>query len=87
LTAAEQFVIDLADLVEHLKHLGISGHAEPGLVDLVGGFKQERLHLAFGEATVQIIEGAVLGTASMAMAIGFAALEESLDQGGVEEVG
>jgi hypothetical protein len=87
LAAAEQFVIDLADLVEHLQHLGISGHAVPGLVDLVGGLQQERLHLALGEAAVEIKERAVLGAAGVAAAVGFAALQESLDQGGVEEVG
>jgi len=80
-------VIDLADLVEQPLHLGISGHTLTCLVDLVWGFKQQRLHLALGEAAVEIKEGAVLGAAGVAVAIGFATLEESLDQGGVQEVG
>jgi hypothetical protein len=86
-TAAEQFVIDLADFVEHLLHLGISGHTLTCLVDLVRGFKQERLHLAFGEAAAEIKEWAVLRTAGVAVAIGFATFEESLDQGGVQYLG
>jgi hypothetical protein len=57
------------------------------LVDLVGGFEQERLHLAFGETAVEIKERAVLGTAGVAAAIGLAALEEPLDQGGVKDPG
>jgi hypothetical protein len=57
-----------------------------GLSDLVGGFEQERLHLAFGKTTVEIKERAVLGTAGVAVTVGFATFEEALDQGGVEHV-
>jgi len=53
------------------------------LLDLVRGFEQERLHVAFGKAPVEIKERAVLGPAAMAVAVGFAALEQALDQGGV----
>ena len=79
-------MIDLADLIEHLLDLGVSGHTLTGLSDLVRGFQQERLHLAFGEAAVEIKERAVLGTAGMAVAIGFATFEEAFDQGGVEHL-
>ena len=79
-------MIDLTDFIEHLLRLGISGNTLTGLVDLVRGFKQERLHLAFGEAAVEIKERAVLGTAGVAVAIGFATFEESLDQRGVEHL-
>lgn len=79
-------MIDLADLIEHLLRLGISGNALTRLVNLVRGFKQERLHLAFGEAPVEIKERAVLGTAGVAVAIGLATFEESFDQGGVEHL-
>jgi hypothetical protein len=79
-------VINLTDLIEHLLRLGISVHTLSGLVDLVLGFKQERLHSAFGEAAIEIKEGAVLGTLVVASAFGFAAFEESLNQGGVQDL-
>jgi hypothetical protein len=79
-------MIDLADFIEHLLCLGISGHALARLLDLGRGFKQERLYLTFGEAAVEIKERAMLGTAGVALAIGFATLEESLDQRGVEHL-
>ena len=80
-------MIDLADFIEPLLHLGVSGHTLAGLVELGCGFEQERLHLAFGEAAVQIIEGAVFGAGGgVAVAVGFAACEETLDEGGVEEL-
>ena len=80
-------MIDLADFIEHSLDLGIGVHTLTCLVDLVRGLKQERLHLAFGKAAVEIKERAVLGTAGVAVAIGFATFEESLDQGGVQDLG
>ena len=79
-------MIDLADLIEHLLDLGIGGHTLPGLSNLAGRLQQERLHLAFGEAAVEIKEGAVFGTAGVAVTIGFATFEKALDQGGVEHL-
>ena len=80
-------MIELTDFIEQLLRLGISGNTLTGLVDLVRGFKQERLHLAFGEAAVEIKERAVLGTAGVAVAIGFATFKESLDQRSMQDVG
>ena len=80
-------MIDLADFVEHPLHLDIGVDALTCLVDLSGGLEQERLHLAFGEAAVEIKERAVLGAAGVAVAMGFATFEESLDQGGVQDLG
>jgi hypothetical protein len=81
-------VIDLANLIEHLLHLGVGGQALTGLINLVGGLQEERLHLAFGKATIEVKERAVLGAAHlMAVAVGLATFHISLDQGGVEEVG
>jgi hypothetical protein len=44
------------------------------------------LELALGEAPIEIEEGAVAGAAGATGTGGFAALEETLDQGGMEEV-
>jgi len=79
-------VIDLADLVEHLKGLGVGGDTLASLVNLGWGFKQERLDLPFGEAAVEVKERAMLGPAGMAAASGLATLEESLDQRGVQDL-
>jgi hypothetical protein len=72
-------MIDLTDLIKHQLRLGISGHALPGLVNLGLGLKQERLHPPFGEATIEIKE--------RSSALGLAAFEKSLNQGGVQEFG
>ena len=79
-------MIDLADFIKHLLHLGIGGHTLACLVNLVVRFEQERFYLAFGETAVEVKERAVLGAATVAGAMGFAAFEESLDQGGVQQV-
>jgi hypothetical protein len=83
----EQFVIDLADFIQELLRLGISGDAEPGLIDLRLGFEQEGLELAFGKAAVEIEEGTVFGAAGVAQTMGFATFEEAFKQRGVQEVG
>jgi hypothetical protein len=80
-------VINLADLVERLLDLGVSGHAVPGLLDLIGGFEEQGLHPAFGEATVEVKERAVLLPWALAATVALAALHESLDQGGMEDFG
>ena len=79
-------MINLADFIEHLLHLGIGGQALTCLIDLVGGLEQERLHLAFGEAAVEIKERAMFGAAGVAVTVGLATFHESLDQGGVQHL-
>jgi hypothetical protein len=79
-------VIDLAELIEHPLNLGISGQALARLADLGGRFQQERLHLPFGKAAVEIKERAMLGPGGVAVAVGLATLDESLDQRGVEDL-
>ena len=83
---AEQFVVDLTDLIEHFLDVRVSREAVACLLDLIGGFEQERLHLAFGEAAVEIKERAVFGAGTVAVAVGFATFHEALDQGGVEDL-
>ena len=84
--APEQFVIDLADFVEDLLHLRISGQTLAGLSKL-RRFEQERLHLALGEAAVQIEEGPVFSAGSrVALAVGLATFEVSLDEGRVKDL-
>ncbi len=78
-------MVNLADLVEHLLDVRVSREAVAGLLDLVRGFEQERLELAFGETAVEIKEGAVFRTGTVAVAVGFATLHETLDEGGVED--
>jgi hypothetical protein len=80
-------VVNLADFIESLLHLGVSRHTLAGLVDLGRRLEQERLHLAFGEAAIEIIEGAVFGVwVSVAVTVGLATLHETLDQGRVEDL-
>jgi hypothetical protein len=80
-------VVNLADFIEALLHLGVSRQALAGLVDLGGRLEQERLHLPFGEAAIEIIKGAVLtGWVRVAVAVGLATLHEALDQGRVEDL-
>ncbi len=79
-------MVNLADLVEALLDLRVSGETLARLLELVGSFEQERLHLAFGKAAVEVKEGAVLGARGVAVAVGLATFHEALDQGGVEEV-
>ena len=80
-------MIDLADLIQRLQHARISGQTLTRLLDLLRGLQQQRLHLAFGEAAVEVKKGAVLGAAAVAVTVGFAAFEEPLDQRGVQELG
>ena len=73
-------MIDLTDFIEYLLRLGISGDTLPGLVNLGLGLEQERVHPPFGEATIEIKEGAVLGSLVVASALRFATFEESFNQ-------
>jgi hypothetical protein len=67
--------------------MSISGQALACLEDLVLGFEEEGLELPFGERAIEIKEGAVFGTLSMAGAMFFAALEKTLQQRSVEQFG
>jgi hypothetical protein len=86
LAAPEQFVVDLADLVEALLDLAVSGQTLARLLDLVRSLEQERLHLALGKAAVEVKERTMLGAGGVAVAVGFATFHKALDQGGVKEV-
>ena len=79
-------MIDLADFIEHPLNLRISGQTLPRLVDLGGRFQQQRLHLPFGKAAVEIKERTMLGPGGVAVAVGLATVEEALDQRGVEDL-
>jgi hypothetical protein len=87
LATTEQFVIDLTYLIKQLLRLGKGIDALARLVNLVLRFKQERLHLPFGEAAIEIKEGAMLGAIRMATTTGFATFEIALNHGGVENFG
>ena len=78
-------MVDLTDLIEPLLDLRVSGQAVARLVDLVRSFEQERLHLPFGKAAVEIKERAVLGAGGVAVAVGLATFHITLDQGSVED--
>jgi hypothetical protein len=78
-------MIDLTDLIEHLLRLDISGHTFSRIINLILGFKQERLHLPFGEASIEIKKWTMLGTISMAATTGFTTFKKALDHGGVED--
>mgnify|MGYP000274547790 CR=1 FL=1 len=81
-------MVDLADFIESLLHLGVSRHTLAGLVELGRRLEQERLHLPFGEAAIEIIKGAVLGGwVAVAVTVGLATLHEALDQGRMEDFG
>ena len=67
--------------------MSISSQTLACLEDLLLGFEEEGLELPFGERAIEIEEGAVFGTLSMAGAMFFAALEKSLQQRGVEQFG
>jgi len=57
-----------------------------GLGDLSVGFEQQAAHATFGQAAVEVEEGAVL-VALMTGALGAPAGQEPFQQGGVNEVG
>jgi hypothetical protein len=79
-------VVDLADFIESLLYLGVSRHTLAGIVDLGRRLEQERLHLPFGEAAIEIIKGAVFGGwVSVAVTVGLATFHIPLDQGSVED--
>ena len=80
-------MIDLAELIQHLQRLRVSARTLARLFDLFGGLKQQRLHAPWAKAAVEIKERAVAGTAAVAVAVGFAALEEPLDERGMEQMG
>lgn len=56
-----------------------------GLEDLGFSFEQDGAHLPFGEATAQVKEGTML-LALAAMAVWTAAFEETLQEGGMDQI-
>ena len=80
-------MIDLAELIQHLQRLRVSARTLARLFNLCGGLKQQRLHAPWTKAAVKIKERAVAGTAAVAVAVGLAALEEPLDERGMQEMG
>ena len=76
----------LADRVQHRQRRRLGANTLARLVDLLCRLKQPRWHLPFGEAAVEIKEGTVPGAATVAVAMGLAALEEAFDQRGVQQV-
>ena len=87
LAATEQFIIDLADFIKDLLHLGAGRQALAGLIDLFLGFEQERLEVALAKRAVEIEKGTVFGAGGVAAAIGFATLEQAFEQRSAHEVG
>jgi hypothetical protein len=73
-------------LVQLFQELLIGLHALASLKDLGVLFEQEGAHLPLGQAAAQVEKGAML-LALFAVAIGAAAFEESLQEGGVKGVG
>jgi hypothetical protein len=85
LVAPQQFQIDPGELVEGFKQVAVGLDRLAGLGDLSVGFEQQAAHATFGEATVEVEEGAVFA-ALMAGALGAPAGQEPFQQGGVNEV-
>jgi len=73
-------------LVESCEHLAVGLDRLAGLGDLSVGFEQQAAHATFGQAAVEVEEGAVL-VALMTGALGAPAGQEPFQQGGVNEVG
>ena len=72
-------------MVEGFEQLAVGLDRLAGLGDLSVGFEQQAAHAAFGEAAIEVEEGAVL-LALMAGALGPPAGQEPFQQGGVNEV-
>jgi len=87
LVPEEQLVIELADFIQNLLGLSVSLQGLAGLIELLGRFEQERLELPLGKGTVEVKERAMPGAAGMAVAIGLATLEQTLEQGSVKQMG
>jgi len=66
--------------------LGVGSQAFAGLVDLGFGLEQKGLDVTFGEAAVEVKEGAVLWSLGMAAALGLATFEEAFEQGSMEQI-
>jgi hypothetical protein len=83
--APQQFQIDPGELVERFEQLAVSLDRRTGLGNLGVGLEQQAAHAAFGQAAVEVEEGAVF-VALMARALGPATGQEPFEQGGVDEV-
>src|SRR5208337_195280 len=84
---AEQLGIDLGEFLQLLLQLTVMLDGAAGRLLLGGGLEEELVDLAHSQALGQVVEGTMLGAAVMAMAVGFAALGETLDQRGAHGVG
>jgi hypothetical protein len=83
----QQLGIDLGQLLQLLLQLVVMLNAGLGRLSLGVGFEEKLVDLADGQALGEVIEGAVLVAAVVAMAVGFAAAGEPLDQRGAQGVG
>jgi hypothetical protein len=86
MVAAQQFQVDPGKLVESLQQLTVGLNRLTSLGELRVGFKQQAAHTTFGEASIEIKEGAML-FALMAGALGPSAGQEPFQQRGVNKVG
>src|SRR5208282_102216 len=84
--SAQQLPIDLGKLIQARQRLLVSFDTAAGLADLWFAFEQQSAHLSPGQAAAQIEERAVPFPLA-AVAIGPAAFEEALQEGGVDGVG
>jgi hypothetical protein len=84
--AAKQFPVNPGELVEVFQELLVGRHALASLQDLSVLFEEEGAHLPLRQAAAQVEKGAVFFTL-LAVAIGAAAFEESLQERGVKGVG
>lgn len=83
--AAQEFPIDFGDLLQNLQDFLIGLDAAASLQDLSITLEQERAHLPFGQAAAQIEERTMFFTLA-AVAVGAAAFEETLQEGGVDQL-
>jgi hypothetical protein len=72
-------------LVQGLECFVVSLDAAAGLEDLGFSFKQDGAHLSFGQTAAQVKEGAMLFPLA-AMAVSTATFEETLQEGGTDQV-
>lgn len=84
---AQQFGVDLRKLLDLILQLTVMLDALADGVPLGRCFEQKLVDVTGGQALGQEVKGPVFIPAMMAVAVGFAATGEPLDQGGAQEVG
>jgi hypothetical protein len=77
----QQFGVNLGEFLHLFLELAVMLDAGASGLLLVGGFEEELVYFAHSQALGQVVKRAVLGSALMAMAVGFAAAGKPLDQG------